>query len=387
MRRISLLTSLGLLLSASACSVEMPFDPATVLQPIENALTDAERAFEDAVTDPLNAKPFPVLIGGNDEQIFYSTNLGDVRINFPGPTNDVVVPGFFGPSNLYRYQNKSREMIRPLVPGSTFLGLATDGQHIAYIAVKEEPSSPFDVRVAEIAGVTERIVFDAESNTGTRVVPTRLAMDHGRVAFLTETDGTNGVTLRVHDVAGSDSPIVVEARSVLSFALHGNRLAYIEEDASGSLRVIMRDLATTDVTTLADHIRVTDCEPVGIFLTANHAVWSEPAGDDLSRALSYEIPTAETRVFADTIVGRLVGADDRHIVTEEYVDRGSNKPNLVVVRRYDGDGKKKKLAEFRADGLAGQTTVIGHSAVWVNPGRKIVSAPLEGGDRRAFSAF
>ncbi len=55
--------------------------------------------------------------------------------------------------------------------------------------------------------------------------------------------------------------------------------------------------------------------------------------------------------------------------------------------RYDADGKRKKLAEFNADGFAGQSQILGGRAVWVNPDRRIVIQPLTGGDRKIFRPF
>lgn len=91
-------------------------------------------------------------------------------------------------------------------------------------------------------------------------------------------------------------------------------------------------------------------------------------------------------MWADGVTGELAGASDTHFVTAEYLEEFAA-PMKVRVVRYDAGARTKKLAEFRADGLAGQVRAIGNRAAWVNPDREVVLAPLAGGDRTAFKPF
>ncbi|TWT41856.1 hypothetical protein RAS1_29790 [Phycisphaerae bacterium RAS1] len=132
MRRASLLsTPLAALLAS--CTVDAPFDPARFFGPLGDALSDAQNTLEGALADPLGAQPFPVLMGGDSDRIFYATNLGDVRVRFPGPTGDIVLPGVLGPSNVYVHQDKERALVRPLAPSSALFGLQADGEHVASV--------------------------------------------------------------------------------------------------------------------------------------------------------------------------------------------------------------------------------------------------------------
>jgi len=374
------------LILCGGCSVNLSFDPSSVFDPIEDALDDAGQAIEDALSDPLSSKPFPVLIGGDDERLFYATNLGDFRINFPGPTNDIVIPGYMGPSNLYRHQDNRRELIRPLVQGSPFLGLATDGRFVAFITVTDDPERPYAIRAAEIGGVFDRIVFDGDDDESHVVNPSQLAVDDGRVAFVLSELSDGSSTIRIEDLTQESPPVDVESDSVISLDLRGSRLAYVSESTSGSVKVIVHDLSTSETIFEVDARPRAALYP-DVFLDLNSVIWSEPTDDGLSRVSIHEIPTEQTRILADSVHGFVTGATSEHFVTEQYVDEGFNRPLHIVVRRYDADGGSHKLAEFRADGLAGQVMVVGNRAAWVNDARRIVVQPLAGDDRDSFRPF
>lgn len=83
----------------------------------------------------------------------------------------------------------------------------------------------------------------------------------------------------------------------------------------------------------------------------------------------------------------MAGAADEYFVTEEYTSSGRSGVERIVVRQYDQAGEEKRLATFRADGLAGQTQIIGDQAAWVNPERRVTLAPLSGGGRTQFRPF
>lgn len=386
MRWLTFPVVVGVVCLGVACNLYMPFDPATVFQPVDEAIQEAEQAFENAVADPLSAKPFPVIVGGDNERVFYATNLGDIRVNFPGPTNDVVIPGFFGPSNLYQYARKERDLIRPLVPGGAFFGMATDGQFIAYVSFLDPESDPASIVVADMGNLTDRVVFDGAAEERAAVVPQQLAVDDGRLAFVIHDLDDVVDWLRVEDLILIDPSLEIETEVVFAFDLRGNRLAYIEESVDGPVRVMLRDLSTDERLIVGDHLRLTGPSPT-VFLGENRVVWAEPSSDGLSSVYAYDIPSGSTRLWADDVSGTLAGANDDYFVTEEYVERLPQQANKFIVHRYDADGHVRKLADFRADGLAGQVGVIGDRAVWVNPERKIVVAPLGDGDRISFRPF
>ena len=94
-----------------------------------------------------------------------------------------------------------------------------------------------------------------------------------------------------------------------------------------------------------------------------------------------------TRTWADAVDGELTGAADNHFLTEEYVLGNNNMTERIVIRLREVEGNERKLADFRADVLAGQSCIRGDRAIFVNPDRRIVVAPLDGGDRVNFRPF
>jgi hypothetical protein len=372
-----------------ACNVNLPFDPGRPSAVISDVIDDVQDAVTVAVKDPLNAKPFPVLIGGDSNRVFYATTLTDIRLNFPGPTNDIVIPGFFGPSNVYRYENKRRELVRALVPAGTFAGMATDGRYVAFIRIADVDSddgTSITVEVIDLSSLSGEVLFEGSTTEGRVVILTKLAASEGRVAYVVQDIDTLIDFIRIEDLTGIEPTIEIESNNVGQLALSGDRLVYTEESEDGYVRVLLRDLDTDEVVILSDNIRTDWLWPIRVFLTANSVVWSEPTLEDTRRILVYDIPSDTVRVWAEDVEGVLAGATDTYFVTELEIIRTTSR-DRIAVWRYDLDGKSKKLAEFRADGLAGQVAVAGDRAVWVNPERRIVIAPLAGGDRQIFKPF
>ena len=199
MKRRALLLAGLILTTGAGCTVDLPGFalPFGGQFPLAAAVQQAQRNFERLVADPLGSKPFPVLIGGDSERIFYATNLGDIRINLKGPSSDFVLPGLLGPSNLYREQDKQRNLLRPLLPAGTFSGLATDGEYVAYVEWTEtdEGLRPTRIIVETVPGAGAATVFDVGSNEG-RLVTSLSDADRGRVAFLVRDVETGEAWLR-----------------------------------------------------------------------------------------------------------------------------------------------------------------------------------------------
>jgi hypothetical protein len=371
-RRILLVLALGLLPATSACDT-------------------------DLLQDPLGTKPFPVIIGGDDAWVFYATNLGDVSFRLPGMAYDSVIPGFFGPSNVYRFSKRKPELIRPLTPAAPGVRSAiTDGRHLVYVISSGDLLNPgggaIVVEGLELLGpLTPRTIFEPEGEDGWG--PPRyhhLALDSGRVAFAFGHYGEDITLIRIVDLY-EDATREIEAEGyVLSLALRGNLLVH-SADLEGQIQILLRDLVTGEVSLLAEDVRFLDSL---VLLTQNSVIWSAREwSSEFSRVWIHDLPSGTQSVWADNVQGRLVGATDEFLITEEMIRYGpfpfnlEMKPDMIVVRRYDRDGNVRKLAEFRWTGLSGQTRVIGDRAVWVNPKRKIVLAPLDGSDRTIFEPF
>jgi len=388
------LSGCAFVLLLSACNIDAPFDPARIFQPIDQALEQIENAIDNALADPLGSKPYPALIGGDSERVFYAANLGDIQINFPGPTNDLVVPGVLGPSNLYEFTRRKPDLIRPLVPAGAATGVVTDGVHLAYVALTDLDAPgefplpvPNTLIVATVGGLDDRVVFDGPAGGSTELVaPGSLALDAGRLAFVIVAADFSSSRIRIVDLVGDDATRDIEADAFRnSIRLRGNLLVYGDSSQEEGDRIVLRDLNEPEETIIARNLR-TDGN-LQVYLASNAVVWSEDVGDGISRVMSYSITSGETRLWADAVRGTLTGASDAHFITEELVDNFPDAPNRVIIRRFDQDAKEKKLAEFRQDGLAGQSRIIGDRAAWVNPDREIVLAPLAGGDRTIFKPY
>lgn len=367
----------------AGCTVNAPFDPSDVFGDLGGLIEGLQSGFENAIEDPLRNKPFPIVFGGDNERVFYATNLTDIRIKFPGPTNDVIIPGLLGPSNVYKFQNKERELIRPLVPAQVFAGMVTDGAFLAYLSITSLEQEPHTtVVVSDLIGARpDRIIFQPDDQANVAVLA--LAIDSGRLAFEI-VDFDSGLSrLRVESLR-SDEPAREFDGNPSSVRLHAGRLAYVRESGAETSEIILHDLATDETTVIAGNL---DDGFVQLFLTDNRVVWGERGSGGLLRIWAHDLPSGTTFLWADAVEGDLVGASDEFLLTEEYIDRSPDKPDRIAVVRYDAEGKRKKLAEFNADGFAGQSQILGDRAVWVNPDRRIVIQPLAGGDRKIFKPF
>ncbi|NOT00284.1 MAG: hypothetical protein HOP29_06615 [Phycisphaerales bacterium] len=388
------LPAVAVLALLGACDVNVPFDPASAFAPIDSAIDRIGNEIDNAVADPLDARPFPVLIGGNEARVYYATNLTDIRVNFTGPTNDVVFSGV-GPSNVYHYDvsGKERELLAPLVPAgvSAELGrVATDGVFVAYQST--EGGSILDgglfdasrIVAGWLGGFGEtRVIMDEAADESIEILP-GLAIGYGRLVFSYSDTSADVDRLRVVDLHDEAPDIEIEAAWFGSFSVRGDRLVYSAATIDGGAVVVLRNLAT-DEETIVDEGGTAVVFELG--LADNSVVWAEYGLGDTRRVWRFDIPTGTKRLWVDGVVGRMAGASDEFFVTEETVYRLPQAPDKLVIRRYDADGRMRQLASFRADGLAGQTRVIGSRVAWVNPERRVVLAPLAGGDRITFRPF
>lgn len=378
----------GLFLNAG-CNVNVPVDPNDLLSPIGSAIDAAQDSLAGAVADPLGSKPFPVILGGDETRVFYATNLGDVRLNFPGPTSDIVLPGLLGPSNLYRFDQapRNRELLRPLLPSGTYTGLATDGRYVVMVRVKDLERAEMSIEVLDLTTHQTRTLFDPAEEPSYTATASRVTVYDGRVAFLLiDVDGGPEL-IHIIDLDGLDPMVEIESPRLGSFVLRADRLVYVATDDAGVTQLRVRDLTAREETILDPAIRVDYPDQVRLVASHNRVVWAQPVGLDRWRISAYDLITGETSIIAESVSGMLAGATDTHVITEEYFTERPGAATRIRVMRYDADGGVRKLADFRADGLAGQTTVIGNRAAWVNPEREIVLAPVAGGDRTSFRPY
>jgi hypothetical protein len=248
------------------------------------------------------------------------------------------------------------------------------------------------------------VIFEGDEDEPS-IVPSNLVLDDGRLAFtIADLNDASGPAiddegnvpalsalparrLRVEDLDGLEPTLEIEAPAIGRFALRGSRLAYVAESEDGTIDLWLRDLNTDVSEIVAENLHVDDLNEIRVAWSANKLWWREPAAENLSRVWAFDLVEGTVELRSEAVIGRLVGGDDDRFVTEEYVRRLPQQADRIKIRRYDADGKVKELASFRADGLAGQTTVMGDRAVWVNPERKIVIAPLAGGDRTIVKPF
>ncbi|MCC7292028.1 MAG: hypothetical protein IT449_08215 [Phycisphaerales bacterium] len=387
----------------AACNADLNSDPNGLFESFSDAMNNLERRIEQGLADPLDSDPYPLLIGGDDERVLYATNLGDIRLNYKGSTNDVVLPGFIGPSNLYEHRNGRRELIRPLIPSGAFGGLASDGDWIAYIwdANLQSADSPLQVVVGQVGAVLDDAVVFEEDLSGPvqeRLSGRSLVMDDNRLAYLIQRTrlGSDGEetesqsVLRIHDLTlgtGAAAPEIELGLIADQFDLRGDALAYLSVNADlATFQLVLHNLDTGEAQVIEEHTRSLESQDV-VYLTLNTLVWSEPTSGGLIRVSRFDLAGGGQNVWADSVVGRLVGATDDFFITEERVENFPDEANRIVVRRYNAEGVVTQLADFRADGLAGQSRILGNRAAWVNPDREIVLAPLAGGDRTQFKPF
>lgn len=362
----------------------------------QQALSQLQRDFGNLIEDPLDTKPYPIIIGGDDANVFYATNLADIPFKLEGQKNSYVIPGLLGPSNVYEFTKNKPELIRPLAPSATgfIQRMVTDGEFVAYVNVgfdTESEQITLDTVVSEDLIVSPillpKTVVDVSGNSSQFILPD-LKIDAGRLAVILADEQTELTSIRIVDLFGGSADIEFEVGSSLIAAdLSGNRFAYAALIDNGIV-VAIRDLATGEATTLPEGNVGSGPFVTDVYLTPNSVVWSQYASPDLIRVTRYDIPTGQSRVVSEGLPGNLAGATDEYLLTEEYVYRADDgKADLIKVRRISNDGKVKKLGEFKANGLAGQARVIGNRAVWVNADRKIVIAPFDNRDRNAFKPF
>lgn len=361
-----------------------------------NELNRLQRDFANLIEDPLDTNPYPIVIGGDDANVFYATNLADFPFKLDGQKNSYVLPGLLGPSNVYEFEKNQPELIRPLAPSATgfIQRMVTDGRFVAYVNVgyENERITLDTVAVEDLNfGGTlvqyPEIVVDVSGNESQFIIPD-LRIDSGRLAVILADAETNITSIRIVNLLSDVADIEFEVgTSLVSADLRGDRFAYTAL-IDGSIVVVLRNLATGEMMTLPDGAVTGNIFLSDIHLTPNGVVWSEYASPELSRVTRYDFPSGETRVISEGVLGRLAGATDEYLLTEEFVERfEENKADLYRIRRIDMNGKVKQLGEFKANGLAGQARVVGNRAVWVNADRKIVIAPFDNRDRNSFKPF
>lgn len=372
-------------LATAGCTVEAPFDPGQLVGGVDDLFQSVQDRVSELLADPLDSRPYPSLLGGDSERIFYATNLGDIRIKFRGPTNDLVLPGLLGPSNLYRIQDGQRELLRPLIPAGALSGLGTDGQYVVYVFVLDAERPGLHRLVAgELGGGRDRTLLEVEPDAAVILPP--LAVHEGRVACVVSDWQAGTAALRVLDLASGAEVATVEQADFASFDLRAGRLVYAAPAGGTSIAITLRSLGTGAETGVA----TVDPGPAGwlkVLLTDNKVVWAEPVGGGLSRIVAYDIPAGTTRVWVDAVAGELAGAHDDFFVTQETIFPASGRPERIAIRRYDSAGRSRVLADFRAHGLAGQARILGNRVVFVNAQRRIVAVPLTGGGRTSYAAY
>ena len=310
----------------SGCTVNVPFDPSQLGQGLGDLLNQAQNNLTNLVSDPFNSHPYPWLLGGDSETVYYATNLGDIRIKFRGPTTDIVIPGILGPSNIYQIVTdpqspyRGRELLQPLVVGGSLTGISTDGTWYAFVFVPEpnDPGPHHLVAGGVGIGVPQATVYEATA--GEQLIRADLVVNDAKVAFVvTSLTSDNGAPnqLRVHDLVPSSPlpPVVIEAEGIGAFDFKNERLAYVARadlgttTPSGTVQILLRDLATGVEKQIASYnAAVTDV--VGVFLTANGVVWSETgAAGGQVRVRAYDTPTAVTRTWLDGVSGRAARGD------------------------------------------------------------------------------
>lgn len=376
------------ILTTTACNLDIPLNPASLGRPVTNFFNDLEESADRAVADPFEVRPFPRLIGGNNRDVFYATNLADVRIDFAGPTNDLILPGIPGPSNLYAYdtQNRERDLINPFIPTGVFFtpfaNLATDGEFVAYAI-----TSDTGIRIeAGRVGQSADIVFQSTED-GQRVSSLDLALDDGQLAFQIFDAETDTFAIRVIDLLRDNDARDIPTEGTVRLDLRDDLLAFFVETESRTTRIELFDLVTGESTIIADDVRLDLRLENNIYITDNLVVWDEATASGLNRISAYDIPTDTSFVWADGVAGRLAGATDDFFIMEETEFRLPRNPDRIFVRRFDAEGQMRTLARFPREGLAGQTAVVGQFVAWVNPERQVILAPIAGGDRLSFKPF
>ena len=269
--------------------------------------------------------------------------------------------------------------------------MVADGGYGAYVSASEVAPG-MSGRKALVAGdvfgmLGTQVVFDERSESARTLGGERPALSAGRLAFVVHDTDLDTDSIRIHDLPASEPIGSISADTIGQVVLDGDRLVYVARiGADGPVRVLLNDVATGEETVVAEAVDAGYVGAVRLALTDDAVLFGESVMNGRSRVWMYDPVEGEARVRVEDAEGDLVGAGEGYFVTEAHVFQ-SNGVERIEVRRYDAEGGAKVLARFRADGLAGQTRVVGSSVVWVNPERKIVLAPLAGGDRTIFKLF
>ena len=383
---------LGLLaFLVAGCTVDAPFDPGraldSLLGDVSGLLSGLSGDINNLAGDPLDSNPFPVLVGGAADKLYYLTNLGDVRLRYRGPTNDTVFPGLLGPSNLFEYANGERRLARPFIAAGAFSSVVTDGVRIAYATAArlEQP-----VRVTINAGFlgstnpADEIVFDSDADAR-HFLPGTLSIASERVVFGLFDPVNRQFAVRVVDLAQPERATEFSTHWPTRTALRGDLLMYAEWPGAQEARITLRNLATDETTVVTDSWTAGD--PSDVALTANTVVYAARAGGEPAAIYQYDMRSGATDLLATGVEGRLAGASDDYFLIQDHYYASNDITGRISIVRYDRAGNHKELADFRAQGRAGQAQIAGDNAVWVNKDREIIIAPLSGGNRTTVKPF
>lgn len=253
MQRLVSVCAFVLLTGAGGCTIDVPIGD---LSGVGQFLNDLQNTFGRLVEDPLETRPYPVLIGGDSQSVFYATSLTDVRLNFRGRANDVILPSPIGPSNLYVYRDGQRELLRPLILTGAFYGLTTDGARVAYIRTDVPEDYPvFRLVVSDLATEQEQVFFDSSEETGAFAgVAQPLALANGRLAMTLYKPDELTAFIRVFDLRNVEPEREFTSEYFSSVALRGDLLAYAEQQGSTD-RIVLVNLSTDQSTVIAENVR------------------------------------------------------------------------------------------------------------------------------------
>jgi hypothetical protein len=363
-------------LALPSCTIDAPFDPATLLRP-GSAISRALGQFGQGLDNPFNNRPTPVLLGGDAARIFYATDLTDIEVRFDGPTNDIVLPGFLGPSNVYAFEDGNRTVVRRLVTSGALWRAATDGENVAFV---QKPGLGTDDQqndlvlngnvLMTLAPGDDAFFSDVVLVEGTLVAAVQLLTDDF------------AARIHVFDALSGQERFLVSAHVVSSLNLLGDQLVYWI-DVGSVFRLIDFNVVSGENATLVERTS----SPIDVVQSANRVVWSEEVDLDHARVVALDRSSGEIKTLAETVSGRLAGATDSAIVIEETFTAENDITSRIAIRRQNDDGSVDELANIRADRRAGQTIVVGDRAVFVNDDQKIVVVPLNGGERFNFQPF
>ena len=267
-----------------------------------DSFKNIQEDLEDFLADPLGIRPFPVIVGGDSERIYYATNLSDISVNFPGPSNDLVIPGFYGPSNLYKYEDKQREMIRPLVPAFVFGASTTDGFHVIYLR-NSLPGQEGNLQLVacDIVWSEPWVLFDAAESDPNSYVGEPV-ISSGRVAFVISAYDEANAVVRVVEVTSGEVICEIEVGWWSNLDLKGNLLAYQVQPDEGPEQLFLLDLASGDEALLLSELPLSNTIR-SVHITDNKVVWDEWTGSSSAGIKAYDISSGTTETWIDAISG------------------------------------------------------------------------------------